>query len=649
MGRFLCSLKLEGRGSEIDDDRYNRRSFLKWSAAAGVGGALASARVAGAQETESETPVLKGELVVNVKDYGALGDGAADDTSAIQSALDDASSRGGGTVLIPAGTYSTSKTIRIPGGVALIGSGVSSSVLRARDGSMNPLLETGGDDGLVSDLKLDGNDANADDTDAIVILHSFWKVIHCEVTAWGNWAVAVYTNSPGGSYRSPSAVSASLKDIEIVGNRFVGRSGVMSTPSNQGGVYVGVDVTNFTISRNYLQASEGSPETGAFSGIRADTCSHGSVIGNRFLCAGRTFDGIVAWGATDLTIAGNVVDGPHDDGITYRDNLDGSRHAERIVIADNVLLNCGTSGVLSPHGNHSAITIVGNVVRGTVLAGIRFAGAKNSSCIGNTIQRAGHYGIDVLPSGGGGPHKTLDSVVADNTIDTPSWSGIHIAPGNDRNIVKGNTIRNSGSGPGAVNANGIYVEGSDCLVQGNMVSASLGNGVLLTNQASRSTISGNRVIDSELNGVYLPPGTNDCLVEGNHVTGSKEMGVLVYGAGARNCMTSNRIVGNGRAGIKAISQTDMMVTGNMVMNNGTRPGGDKQGLRLYNCVRAVVSGNKFGDDQSVPTQLPHIREDGASSNNLIVGNGLTPGTGGVSRIGTNSRLAHNLGDGTHNT
>ncbi|WP_167555325.1 right-handed parallel beta-helix repeat-containing protein [Gottfriedia acidiceleris] len=43
---------------------------------------------------------------VNVKNFGAVGNGTTDDTAAFQSAIDYLGSRGGGTVFVPAGTYS---------------------------------------------------------------------------------------------------------------------------------------------------------------------------------------------------------------------------------------------------------------------------------------------------------------------------------------------------------------------------------------------------------------------------------------------------------------------------------------------------------------------------------------------------------------
>lgn len=42
---------------------------------------------------------------VSVKDFGAVGDGVADDSAAIQAAIEDRAARGGGVITFPAGTY----------------------------------------------------------------------------------------------------------------------------------------------------------------------------------------------------------------------------------------------------------------------------------------------------------------------------------------------------------------------------------------------------------------------------------------------------------------------------------------------------------------------------------------------------------------
>lgn len=65
----------------------------------------------------------KGGLVFNVKDaaYGAVGDGATDDTVAIQAAISAASTAGGGRVILPAGRFLVSAEIVLAPGVKLVG------------------------------------------------------------------------------------------------------------------------------------------------------------------------------------------------------------------------------------------------------------------------------------------------------------------------------------------------------------------------------------------------------------------------------------------------------------------------------------------------------------------------------------------------
>ena len=55
--------------------------------------------------TFPRSPIDRFADVVNVKDFGAVGNGAHDDTAAIQAAIDYAGGKVGGTVFFPAGTY----------------------------------------------------------------------------------------------------------------------------------------------------------------------------------------------------------------------------------------------------------------------------------------------------------------------------------------------------------------------------------------------------------------------------------------------------------------------------------------------------------------------------------------------------------------
>ncbi|MFC3770440.1 glycosyl hydrolase family 28-related protein [Paenibacillus sp. GCM10012303] len=68
--------------------------------------------------------------VINVKDHGALGDGTTDDTASIQAAINMASTRGGGTVCVPGGTYMISSPLVMASRVMLHGEG-EASVIKA--------------------------------------------------------------------------------------------------------------------------------------------------------------------------------------------------------------------------------------------------------------------------------------------------------------------------------------------------------------------------------------------------------------------------------------------------------------------------------------------------------------------------------------
>jgi hypothetical protein len=61
----------------------------------------------------AQTVQTKLEQYISVKDFGAVGDGVADDTAEIQAAIDAVISSGGGMLYIPAGTYKTTSALTV--------------------------------------------------------------------------------------------------------------------------------------------------------------------------------------------------------------------------------------------------------------------------------------------------------------------------------------------------------------------------------------------------------------------------------------------------------------------------------------------------------------------------------------------------------
>lgn len=117
------------------DKQIARREFMK-AAACGAAALPLMALCDASAMAEQPQPraakaaaPAKSNLTLNVRDFGATGDGAAKDTAAIQEALDRCAVLGGGEVRVPAGNYLTGSvqlrsdtTLRFEEGATLAGS-----------------------------------------------------------------------------------------------------------------------------------------------------------------------------------------------------------------------------------------------------------------------------------------------------------------------------------------------------------------------------------------------------------------------------------------------------------------------------------------------------------------------------------------------
>jgi len=111
----------------------------------------------GAVATDLQT---KARESVSVKDFGAVGDGVADDTAEIQAAIDSVTAAGGGTIYFPAGTYNVNGAtgIDVETGVNLKGDGMGKTIIKnVADNWLYIFGCRGGDDVGFENLTIDGD------------------------------------------------------------------------------------------------------------------------------------------------------------------------------------------------------------------------------------------------------------------------------------------------------------------------------------------------------------------------------------------------------------------------------------------------------------------------------------------------------------
>lgn len=381
--------------------------------------------IAAGDDAAAARTVISAERAVtfNVKDYGAVGDGTANDTAAIQAALDAASTAGGGTVFLPRGVYKLAGKIKLGDNVALEGVGAQ-SVLKPEftsvinrviwndwtAGNTNitlrnfkldrsygaPNVQHGillnGVDGLLVDgvvftgiAAINGagalNVSGILDTGITHLVSRNVRVVNCQFNDTGNYGVQVgYVDgcviSNNTAYNASREVFATEPEEDciasnvVISNNTVFGSTVMNGTST--GLIIATENTGGLVQGCTIQGNTLTQPVGGNTGNYGITVSGG--------------DGIA--------VTGNTIRGVDGSGIVL--GITGFNVTNGAVVQGNTVIDCGRgSGGTSPGirlRNSTRCSIIGNYVYGTNhTAGV----SEQTGATGNMI--ALNYLRDTVP------------------------------------------------------------------------------------------------------------------------------------------------------------------------------------------------------------------------------------------------------------
>ena len=284
---------------------------------------------------------------VNVKDFGAKGDGVTDDTVAIQAALDEAQTSKS-SIVFPAGIYSVSG-LSVSNTIHIEGYGATLKAVNGANGAPIIMEFDNVNTGSIHGLTFDGNTANVTSFDTVL------KLDNCSDIAIVD---TIHQNS-----RGKSLVGVSCSRTKIFGCSF-----------KDCGIYNRTSLDN-------ADRRQAIAFTGAGSDNSVDNCTFENV---GLDCVS------MASGEVNPKCTNNVFKS-NDAGTIYFSNC------SNFLISGNIVNNiAGGNGIDVPNSVKGIIS--GNICKNNGAAGILVAGSSSNITIANNICY-NNYSV------GSGPHK----------------------------------------------------------------------------------------------------------------------------------------------------------------------------------------------------------------------------------------------------
>lgn len=516
--------------------------------------------------------------VVNVKDFGAKGDGVTDDTAAIQATM---MASAGKTVYFPSGTYIVSgatanAALMLPvAGVRLIGDGKFSSTIKCLSGAtIIAAVDAGKID--ICDLGFDGGSSARLAWQRAITFRGVLKssIKNCYFYRIGDSVINYGKTGYGGSDAIPNG-SRQPENIEVSGNLFedcYGSAGVISK-------FVGMKQT--IISNNEFK----------------DCCSIAISIESE--------GGTVSELAEKIVVSGNII-----DGISYARTSGLSNIAWGISISEQ-------AKITTVSGN-----VVNDVEGATIAAGI---------LIGTSPEQNDTFASDI---------SVIGNTVTNINAGANRGHGILLQNG-DSNItgvtISGNLISECKDGISFQSAAGDKTIGviSQVSVTGNVIRNCTEFGLFHINVGDagetavvNSCISNNVITGSTSHGATLK--LTNSVINGNVFSGNGGIGLTLQSGSSVNIISNNVSFNSGSDGFQVNGDATTII-GNTAINNG-QTAGTSYGIYLLTGANGIISNNRCSDTQVTPTQDYGIRATNGTTvrNNEYIGNALGSIFGGIS-------------------
>jgi parallel beta-helix repeat protein len=412
----------------------------------------------------------------------------------------------GDTIRIGAGVYRPSRWLTVDASdVTVIGESRKNTLIRPADGAnvggfhVGPNPERRVENVLIEGVGFDGNERTMDD--AVKRCHAFLVEHASQVTIRDCFATRTHPYHEHDSGGSGFTVRRQATDVSLVGNytddigdrsiqvagsaiRIAGnrltngfdRAISLDVRHPDGPKYyarnVGVvnNVGRDNSTGSIIGASQGAPQRPGAGNY--------AIVGN---VAGGTHRRTVYLGIEEavrnVAIVGNT--GRQADFGEQRSGIYVSGNVSAFTIAGNTLADYSLHGI-ELEGTGSDFTVTGNTVLSPRQDGIR-AETDWGTITGNVVESPGRVGIDAAVG---------DAVVGTNAVRNAGADGIRLGAAGDAVVA---TNRVSGSGRTSRGTAEIRIDGSDCVIAGNVVSQGATFGIREAADADGNVFLGNRV------------------------------------------------------------------------------------------------------------------------------------------------------------